>query len=420
MKKRNASVLLAAVLSASAMAKDDRPSGVPAEWRSVHTNDIVRWQADHGAKDGVAVDKSVRSVAFLIEATGVTEVDPVEFFVIGPLSDRAYESFAVSTASPSAIAAALDAIGVPRGVPVSPVRSRFWPQGEGVSVTLRAFGDRKPLPLKDVLADERAAEEGAVLEHPLVATGGERDAAGAAVANTNMPCAVFALYSHAPSLLQLDGSFDQSSVYGRFRAKRRHKTGDLFELTVEYSGKPRVDDRIVTIAKGADLAPVLSDLHARSQSAALYARLSFAPDVPLSEAANAAKAFSLVDGAGVRMNGAAPGQFFYRALLPEPDWRRREGRIFQPFEVHVAADGKRTFVHIEEDYSGEGIDPVLKPRTASFSTWAELAALVAKANAQKVDVLFLFAPQATPMGELTPILDALSKRISTFYVFAEP
>ena len=47
-------------------------------------------------------------------------------------------------------------------------------------------------------------------------------------------------------------------------------------------------------------------------------------------------------------------------------WRKREGRIFQPFEVHVAADGARTFVFCEEDWSGEGLDPVLKPRTTPF------------------------------------------------------
>ncbi len=413
---------IAAIASAMA-ALGAPPAGAPGEWRPVHTNDIARWMAEHGAKDGVAVDRAACTVTFLAEATGVSEVDPVEFFAIGPLSDRAYESFAVSVASPAAIAAGLEAIGVPRGLPVDPRRSRFWPQGDGVEFSARILGEGNELSLGDLISDERAADEGAILERPLVATGGSRDSSGAVDAATNMPCAVFALYSHAPSLLQLDGAFDQSGVYGRFRAKRRHKAGDLFEFTIKPGGQARLpskaEERTVRIAKGADLAPILADLRKRAEAARLYARLEFAPDVPLSDAVNAARAFELVDGAGVRMNGAAPGQFFYRAFLPDPAWRKREGRIFQPFEVHVS-DGARKFVHVEEDYSGAGIDPVLKPHETPFSAWADLPQLVAKTAASKVDVLFLFAPSGMPVGELTPILAPLASRIATFYIFAEP
>jgi len=413
-------IKLVVLMAAAAMAVVADGATAPGDWHPVHTNEIARWKAEHGAKDGVVADRAARSVTFLVEATGVSEVDPVEFFVIGPLSDRAYESFAVSAASPSAIAAALESVGAPRGLPVDHSRSRFWPQGEGVKISMRAMNEKDAMALKDVLDDSRAAEEGAVLERPVVATLGARDASGAPVADTNMPCAVFALYGHAPSLLQLDGSFDQSGVYGRFRAKRRHSPGDLFEMTVTCGGAPRMEEKVVEIAKGMDLAPVLADLRVRAAQSALYARLSFAPDVPLSEAVRAAQAFSMVDGAGVRMNGAAPGQFFFRAFLPDLDWRRREGRIFQPFEVHVAADGSRRFVHVEEDYSGAGIDPVLKPHEKTFSAWSELSTLVAGAHADKVDVLFIFAPPATPMRELTPVLGALSPRISTFYIFENP
>ena len=414
---------IAAVALAMA-ASGAPPAGVPGEWRSVHTNEIARWMAARGAKDGVVVDGAARTVMFLAEATGVSEVDPVEFFAIGPLSDRAYESFAVSVASPAAIAAGLDAIGVPRGLPIDPRRSRFWPQGDGVEFSARILGEGKDLALGDLISDERAAEEGAILERPLVATGGSRDSSGAVDAATNMPCAVFALYSHAPSLLQLDGAFDQSGVYGRFHAKRRHKAGDLFEFSIKYGGgrgKPpsKAEERTVRIAKGADLAPVFADLRKRTETVRLYARLEFAPDVPLSEAVNVARAFELVDGAGVRMNGAAPGQFFYRAFLPDPAWRKREGRIFQPFEVHVSA-GARKFVHVEEDYSGAGIDPVLKPHETPFAAWTDIPPLIAKTGAAKVDVLFLFAPPDTPVGELTPILAPLVSRIATFYIFPEP
>ena len=93
----------------------------------------------------------------------------------------------------------------------------------------------------------------------------------------------------------------------------------------------------------------------------------------------------------------------------------------QPFEVHIAANGARTFVFCEEDWSGEGIDPVLKPKATPFKDWSELPGLIAKTGEQgeKISVLFLFAPKSTPVADLTPILKATSTRINTFYVFGE-
>ena len=95
--------------------------------------------------------------------------------------------------------------------------------------------------------------------------------------------------------------------------------------------------------------------------------------------------------------------------------------MFQPFEVHVAADGAKKFVFVEEDWSGEGLDPVLKPRETPFGEWAELPGLIARTGEQgaKVNVLFLFAPRATPVAALTPVVSALGGRIGTFYVFGE-
>ncbi len=141
----------------------------------------------------------------------------------------------------------------------------------------------------------------------------------------------------------------------------------------------------------------------------------------MDEAASIAQALSLLDGKGLKVGGAASGRFFFRAFLPDPAWRERPGRIFQPFEVHVAADGSKKFVFIEEDWSGEGLDPVLKPRETSFTEWAELSKLIAQTGEKgvKINVLFIFAPKATPVTELTPVTAATAGRIGTFYIFSD-
>ena len=393
----------------------------PMEWTPVQTDAIARWKAENKAPDGVVASASERSVRFLVEATGCAASSTVEFAAIGPLSDRAYESLFVTVASPAALAAAFDRAGVPRGRPADVSRARLWPEGEKVALSVRSWGSDTlaPTNLAAVLKDLRP-EEGPALGIPAAWTAGARDASGAPVASTNIPCAVFALYNHAPSLLQLDGLFDQSSTYGRFQAARTFRPGELFELTATWDGRTRVKDVVARIS-ATNAVETMKALQTTAKDHEVHAALAFDGTVSVAQAAQVAGAFALLDGPSLRMNGAADGQFFFRAFLPETSWRQREGRIFQPFEVHVAADGAKTFVFCEEDWSGEGVDPVLKPKSTPFSDWAELPGLISKTGEQgeKVNVMFLFAPKSCPVSALTPVLAATAGRIGTFYVFGD-
>ena len=411
--------LVAALATGAAVAA--APARAPMEWKSVHTEAIAAWKASNHAPDGVAVDASSRSVRFLVEATGLDKADPAEFFAIGPLSDRAYESLFVTVPSPAAIASALERVGVPRGVPPDIAGARLWPCGEKITLTAKPISTNgQDMAFADLVNDVSEKEEGAILRAPFLYTGGVRDAAGAPVAATNIPCAVFALYSHSPSLLLLDGQFDQSSVYGRFRAKIGCAVGDLFELTLRWDGRTTVLRRDVAFTM-ANMKERLAALRAEAAGRDLFVIPSCGEGTTVDEAASIAQALSLLDGKGLKVGGAAPGRFFYRAFLPDPAWRERPGRIFQPFEVHVAADGAKKFVFIEEDWSGEGLDPVLKPRETSFTEWAELSKLIAQTGEKgvKINVLFIFAPKATTVSTLTPIIPAVGSRITTFYVFGE-
>ncbi len=393
----------------------------PMEWTPVQTDAIARWKAENKAPDGVVASASERSVRFLVEATGCAASSTVEFAAIGPLSDRAYESLFVTVASPAALAAAFDRAGVPRGRPADVSRARLWPEGEKVALSVRSWGSDTlaPTNLAAVLKALRP-EEGPALGIPAAWTAGARDASGAPVASTNIPCAVFALYNHAPSLLQLDGLFDQSSTYGRFQAARTFRPGELFELTATWDGRTRVKDVVARIS-ATNAVETMKALQTTAKDHEVHAALAFDGTVSVAQAAQVAGAFALLDGPSLRMNGAADGQFFFRAFLPETSWRQREGRIFQPFEVHVAADGAKTFVFCEEDWSGEGVDPVLKPKSTPFSDWAELPGLISKTGEQgeKVNVMFLFAPKSCPVSTLTPVLAATAGRIGTFYVFGD-
>ncbi len=427
--KKQKRILWACCVLACAVACGAEPARAPMDWKSVHPAAIAAWKDANGAPDGVAVDAAAHTVRILAEATGLGPADTAEFFAIGPLSDRSYESFFVTVASPAAIADAIERAGVPRGVPPDIAGARLWPCGEKLTLTATPVSTNAPggsrscaavLSFADLLNDAAEKEEGAILQAPVVYTGGARDASGAVVAATNIPCAVFALYSHTPSLLQLNGQFDQSTVYGRFRAKKEWPAGALFELTLKWDGHVTVLRRDVELTVPT-LKEKLTALRADAAAHDLFVRMSFGEGTTVGEAAEIAGALSFVDGKGLKMDGPRPGHFFFRAFLPDPAWRARPGRMFQPFEVHVAADGAKTFVFVEEDWSGEGLDPVLRPKETPFAEWSELPGLIARTGEQgaKVNVLFIFAPRAMPVTALTPAVTAAAGRIGTFYVFGE-
>lgn len=409
---------------AACAAACGEPLKSPMEWTPVQTNEIARWKAENSAPKGVAADKAARTVRFLAEATGIGAGETVEFFAIGPLSDRAYEAMFVTVASPADIAAACEEIGLPRGKGVDPVAARFWPLGEKVTMSVKAWGkDAASRPSGTVTAflkDKCAEEEGRILEAPFAYTGGARDALGQPLASTNAPCAVFALYNHGPALIQLDGMLDQSGSYGRFVTAAKHADGALFEVQLAWDGKRRVKEVDLKLT-AENAGEAMGTLKEDARKFDVHATISFDSTVTVERASAVARAFAMLDGAGVKMNGCGKGQFFFRAFLPEEKWRDRAARAFQPFEVHVAADGSRSFTFVEEDWSGDGIDPVLKPKTTSFKEWSELPGIIAKTGEQgsKIMVMFIYAPKGARVADLTPAIGAVFPRVSTFYVFGE-
>lgn len=415
----------------------------PMAWHAIQTERIAAWKSARRAPKGVAVNKDIREVRFLVESTGLATNDTIEFLAVGPLSDRAYESFAMTIASPGAIAAALESIGVPRGVPVDASAASFWPQGERLSLVVRDLSApaSPDLALDDLVADSRPAEAATdkALSLGLVYTGGTRAPDGSVLAATNIPCAVFAAYNCGSSVLQLPVLLTQSAAYGRFRVQRPFAKGALLEFVLRWDGVRHVRSFVLDVSGPANAVAVavregtrtvfsgpldkaLVYLHGQAVAGDdLFARLSFARSVPVALAAAVAQAFSMVDGHGLKLNGLVPGQFYVQAYLPKDEWRERSKRMFQPFEVSVSTNGVKSFTFVAEDWSGEGLDPVLKPATTVFRDWPELPGLVAKTGTpgEKIRVLFIYLPKSAPIEDAFACAAALKGRIDTFYVFAE-
>ena len=428
----------------------------PAEWRTVNTNGVRAWQAAQQAAasggavavwPGVAADAVRREVRLLAEAVGHTEGVTTEFILIGPMSDRAYESVAVTVAAPGDIVRAVEHLGLKRGGGVGSRPFRFWPMGERVTATVRPLdgADAAAQPLQALIRDE-GEDAPLVGEGGLVFTGGRWDGP-VCLTDTNMPGSVISLYNAGETVFDVPFRVGQSEVYGRLKLARSYPCGALLEVVLRplaADGRPRVLPLRVTAepgeggvslaARGADgavlhrsdLAGTLAWLRARADAGReLFVTLEMDEALTLQQAAEVARTFEMLDGKGLKLDGKGDGGLYAKAFLPLEKWREREGRTPQPFELHVTRNAAgawvKSLVFIEEDWRVEGLDPRLTPRAFPFEEWKALPGLTARAGGaeNKVQVLFVFAPREAPLQAFMPGVRALSERLPIVYVFGE-
>lgn len=395
---------------------------------------------------GVTADPAAHTVRIAAKACGMTAADTVEFVAVAAGSDHAYESIFETLAGAAEIAAALEAAGIPRGLPPDSRKARFWPCGESVEVSFRIAGGPE-LPLSSVLKDTSPSAGDSPAAGPAVATLGERRSDGSPEAAANSPFAVFALYNCPQSLLAVPGSYMQSAVYGRFKPAMTIAGDTPAEIIVKWSGERRVRRYGAVLSQGADgkilartfpadggktrpgdgapaaeFQAFLAEMrNEKDKGRDVYLTPGFSRETTLAQAAAIAAVFPVIDGKGVKVNGALPGQPFYQSYLPDESWRERKNRPFQPFEIHIAPDGSKKFVFVREDWSGEGLDPVLLPRETPLAEWSDIPKAVASTGevAEKMDVAAFFMPGTMQLGAVFDAMAHLPSGITTVYVFQE-
>jgi len=388
----------------------------------------------------VTADKAARTVRFPVEASGAGLDDIVEFAIVGEHSDKMYETVFFTSADPREIAGAIDGIGVPPGEQPDSRDARFWPRGEKLSLHFVHAGTGRKYRLEDVIADTLPEEKPELPGAPL-AVRGARAQDGSLEASTNSPCSVFSLFNCPQSSLALPGALLQSSVYGRFKPKAKFAKGEKFEAVLSWDGASRVrrydatafvsgggEIELELVPRGAaggacraSMDKALERLRKEAKDGAdIYVTPGFAPDFPLSKTRGVAGVFMMLDGLGMKVNGRLRGVSIH-AFDPQEAWRERARRPFQPFEIRQAADGSRKFTYVREDWSGEGMEPVLHPEEKPFKEWSELPGLIAGAgkDAEKIDTALFFMSGAAPAGDFISGAAALPERINTVYVFAE-
>lgn len=337
------------------------------------------------------------SFTFTATATGVAKGTPVEFMFAGMESDRDYETMFLVDAPVDEFCSGLEKVGVPRGVPQNIKDCVLWPAGCTLTIepSIDEFIERKQIP-------------GTPADPVMIYTGGTRDAASIPLAASNMPMSVFSFYTLDQSPILFDGIFPQGDVYGNTLARMTLEKGKRYTFTLKWDEKTRPSSMSVVFRPG-NFVEILKSVKAASEKGDLVLKAAFAPELTLTEAKAAANALAQIDSRSIKINGRDKDGFFFRAFLPAVKWLDRKERLVQPFELHLTYN-KPKLLFIEEDWSGDGVDPILSEREISFGEATKYT---------KTDTCFIYAASTNRIADLQPYLAKMPETVHTWYIYGE-
>lgn len=442
MKYAAAAAIALAALSASASIFETNDT------QRANLETVAKWTAASPsggfARRALRTSKDDGRVTILAEGCDVAQGCTIEFLIVGDLSDRDYESMFRSFAKPGDIAAALEWLGVPRGVNAGSSDYRLFPRGERVAVSVRQFGATNDMPVAALLVDKKAGA--APSWDGFVYCGSQDDPLAkdrSRLADNEAPNAIVSTYNDRQTVLDVPTMSPQHDVYERFVLgdSAFFKPFALYEITFtpikRKDSLPRVRPMTLSIAPaGSNVAYSVSCGDARSDFTSAadllaffkkavddgfdpFVSVAFDDALTLGQARAHAAMLDRLAGA-IRIEPPANGNIFPKCLLPDESNRVYSKRTVQPWEVHFSsATNTITLVKTNEDWSDKNsLDPILSRDEFKLASPAEVAAKVAEIG-EGLPILFVYAPDSAPMSTFMPTVRLLVEKHPAVLVFHE-
>jgi hypothetical protein len=410
---------------------------------------------------GVVADRAARRVVIHGEATGLQGGDTAEFWLIGPGSGHGYEALALSYAAASDVHAALEFIGMKPGRPFDASALCFWPKGERVMMSFRPAGNTNAAPVRaeSLIYDKRSSRP--MRETGFVFVGSrlvEDEASGEKgyAADIRDPRSIASNYNEQDTVLDVPRQSLKGEVYEKqiVNESGTFTNGQPLEiiLTPELApgATPRVCDISLRVTKlagaGTDevgalrfrasrdgedwLADVqLSDLlggFAKLVEAARdpYVTLEFGADVSLGLINKVCTVLSSVETeTGIRVDPPPEGQLYYRAFIPNEQFRDRAKRYAQPRELilRTGEDGaiSAEVVTVTQTWHEDRLQPDLSIATTPVGAAADLPGILGEKP--ELPVLLVFASPGVTHGQLMAFVGpVLSSHPNVHVYLGEP
>ena len=432
-------------------AADPETPAALRHWDAVHQRDRLNEQ--QYAEDetiflrrGLMADRHQRRIILLAEAAGLTGSDPIEFFLIADTSGHDYETLAISYARPSDIHAALEFIGLPAGAPYHARLHRLYPKGEPVSLTFRwtddETGDEHRWRVEDLIKDART--DAALPHDGLLFVGSQRfefEGEPVYAADRFGPQSIASLYNEPTTVLDVSRLVSQGTAYGWLLPypDRQPAYGQLLEVIIEPllpAGQRRIADvqlsiqvtdqpapslrllkRSEPLHEGDGLHHVLAALNRLVEENRIpFVELDIDPQTPLRELRDLFQLLRASEEEGlIHLEPPRPGEWYYRALLPDEQHRDPARRPTQALELRLQEEGA-VLVKIE-DQRARREDEFLPAITEwPVASPADLPALLADID-YWLKVLLIMAPADAVYADVLAWWQPVSEEYSTVFVF---
>ncbi|MCX7591456.1 MAG: YdjY domain-containing protein [Kiritimatiellae bacterium] len=406
---------------------------------------------------GLVADRRTKQVHIVGEATGIGKDDPIEFFLIAEDSGRDYEALAFSFAKPSDIHKALEFVGLTPGRPVDYGKLHFWPKGERVFVTfkLRQKG-AKEIRAESLVIDLRTGKplptKGLVFVGSILVETPDKPGTKVYAADAHEPKAIAANYNELTTVLDVPYQAPQSEVYRHQMANPEFlfPRGGLLDILMvpEYrEGKKRVLDLHLYVESGTKKLPVsLGDLVFRLEGENRnpgerltlnqlletfvafteagrdpFVVLSFADDLPVGVLRELCAILKTIDNeSGIRIEAPPPGQLYYKAFSPNEEFRDREKRLTQPWELKLSTGDRVSGILVQIDAIWPATDPqpTLKIREIPVPNAQSLRKEL-DARGPGLPVILVYAPPGLTHGQLMSFVGPVLSTHNTIHVFVE-
>ena len=411
---------------------------------------VAGWKQEYAGRDdvlvleGVLADRKAQSVTVLAVATSLSGSDPVEFFLTPLDSGKDYESLAVTFAKPSDVHKALEFIGLKPGRPVNFNTNHLWPRGPRVAMEFDSGGKKRrvedlvvsgqqetPLPRTGMLftGSYTFKDEQGITQYAA-------DEAEAKVIAPN--------YNDPTAVLDLPRRALQSEVYGFQRANPEQllkfgetirilltpaadeeavQTRDLQIAVRQRDGRPafEISENGKTLASAANLPEMVAALAEQAKSRDdLFTTVTFDPAVLVKDVRTTfAVLQSLEQDRRIKLEPSPANQLFYRAFFPDEQWRVREERLGEPWELFLSRQENKLIGRLERQVENFEAGAPQRVQLQRFETPAPevLSRVVADNVSQWSKAIFIYPPADITYGELMTWAGPVADQNPRIFIF---
>ena len=479
---KNTIILLLVLSTASCAVVASEPSvreKNKAEVNKIHEANLKKYKGNPNmlVLPGLLADRKAKRIATQAEATGLRGGETAEFFLIAENSAHDYEALAVSFAKPSDVYNALIFIGMEPGRPIDYEKFRFWPKGERVLMTFApvdSAASNEQIRAESLILDNRPgkplAESGFVFTGSIMVDSDKQPATKVCAADIRDPDSIASNYNEPESILDVPWQAPQGEVYEHQVVNQKYPfaAGQLLQVVMEpeyKNEKKRVVDLFLGVyAKkkgsgeekkqnvqhpkerfaGTDFSEVefsLKDVKNRvlnektelnavlriftsliEQGYDPFVTLRFDDNLTLKAVRELCTVLASIETEkSIRVEPPFLHHLYYKAFLPDEEFRDRAKRISQPWELHLSVkDSKLTgrLTQIEQIWTDDKIWPDLKITEYDTPT-SEALRKELDQHGPGLSVILVFTDPVVTHGQFMSFLEPVLLTHPIIHVFLE-